>query len=85
MPWERPARGDDSTTGEPLRRIVPESGWYNPQSIAASVLLPAPFSPSNVCTSPGRTSKSTSSFASTPGKRFVMFRAESALGAAPPE
>src|SRR6266542_25853 len=37
-----------------------------------SVDFPAPFSPSSACTSPGRMSKSTWSFASTPGKRLVM-------------
>src|ERR687896_2120082 len=37
-----------------------------------SVLLPAPFSPRSACTSPRRTSRETSSFATTPGKRFVM-------------
>src|SRR6266498_1865320 len=39
-----------------------------------SVDLPAPFSPSNACTSPLRRSKSTWSFASTPGNRFVIPR-----------
>src|SRR3954454_4416665 len=39
-----------------------------------SVDLPAPFSPSSACTSPRRRSKSTASFARTPGKRFVMPR-----------
>src|SRR5919204_400334 len=39
-----------------------------------NVVLPAPFSPSSACTSPRRTSKSTWSFASTPGKRFVIPR-----------
>src|SRR3954468_20246407 len=37
-----------------------------------SVDFPAPFSPSSACTSPRRSSKSTWSFATTPGKRFVM-------------
>src|SRR5712692_1699504 len=37
-----------------------------------SVLLPAPFSPSSACTSPDAASKSTASFASTPGKRLVI-------------
>src|SRR5258708_39633281 len=40
----------------------------------SSVDLPAPFSPSSACTSPRRRSKSTWSFASTPGKRFVRPR-----------
>src|SRR4249919_3481919 len=39
-----------------------------------SVLLPAPFSPSSACTSPTAASKSTASFATTPGKRFVIPR-----------
>src|SRR5438552_18776989 len=43
-----------------------------------SVLFPAPFSPSSACTSPAAASKSTESFASTPGKRFVMPRIETA-------
>ena len=43
-----------------------------------SVLLPAPFSPSSACTSPAAASKSTPSFASTPGKRFVIPRIETA-------
>src|ERR1043166_3233947 len=37
-----------------------------------SVLLPAPFSPSRACTSPAAASKSTRSFARTPGKRLVI-------------
>src|SRR5512132_2138585 len=49
-----------------------------------SVLLPAAFSPSSVCTSPTRTSKSIRSLATTPGKRFVMPRI-STIGAAPAE
>src|SRR5581483_8999243 len=39
-----------------------------------SVDLPAPFSPRRACTSPSRRSKFTSSFAITPGKRFVIPR-----------
>ena len=42
-----------------------------------SVLLPAPFSPKSACTSPARTSKSTSSLATTPGNLFVMPRISS--------
>src|SRR5437016_1186907 len=49
-----------------------------------SVLLPAPFSPSRACTSPVAASKSTRSFASTPGKRFVIPRIRTAeAGGAP--
>src|ERR671936_318405 len=38
------------------------------------VVLPAPFSPRGACTSPRRTSKSTWSFARTPGNCFVIPR-----------
>src|SRR3989442_1478500 len=37
-----------------------------------SVVLPAPFSPRSACTSPTAASKSTPSFATTPGNRFVI-------------
>src|SRR5712692_8943399 len=47
-----------------------------------SVLFPAPFSPKSACTSPAAASKSTESFASTPGKRFVIPRMQTA-GEAP--
>src|SRR5215210_2859451 len=43
-----------------------------------SVVLPAPFSPSSACTSPTAASKSTRSFASTAGNRFVMPRSSTA-------
>src|ERR687883_118793 len=43
-----------------------------------SVLLPAPFSPRSACTSPSAASKSTWSFASTAGNRFVMPRSATA-------
>ena len=39
-----------------------------------SVVFPAPFSPSSACTSPTAASKSTPSFATTPGNRFVIPR-----------
>src|SRR6478736_7166315 len=45
-----------------------------------SVDLPAPFSPSSACTSPSATSKSTWSFATTPGNRFVIPRSSTAGG-----
>src|SRR6185312_13237585 len=45
-----------------------------------SVVLPAPFSPSRACTSPDAASKSTSSFATTAGKRFVIPRSATAGG-----
>src|SRR4051812_19708411 len=45
-----------------------------------SVDLPAPFSPSSAWTSPSAASKCTSSFATTPGNRLVMFRSSTAAG-----
>src|SRR6266568_2224344 len=45
--------------------------------------LPAPFSPISACTSPGRSSRETSSFATTPGKRFVMPSSTTKGGALP--
>src|SRR5437867_7427036 len=45
-----------------------------------SVDLPAPFSPSSACTSPSAASKSTPSFATTPGNRFVIPRSLTAAG-----
>src|SRR5215831_10524889 len=36
------------------------------------VVFPAPFSPSSACTSPAAASKVTPSFATTPGKLFVI-------------
>src|SRR5882672_3517041 len=38
------------------------------------VLLPAPFSPRSACTSPSAAPKSTRSFATTAGNRFVIPR-----------
>src|SRR6266566_9470875 len=43
-----------------------------------SVDLPAPFSPTSAWISPARTSRSTWSLATTPGKAFVMPRSSTA-------
>src|SRR6188474_2817765 len=43
-----------------------------------SVVLPAPFSPRRACTSPSAASKSTWSFATTAGNRFVIPRSATA-------
>src|SRR5881396_23762 len=43
-----------------------------------SVVFPAPFSPSSACTSPSAASKSTPSFATTRGNRFVIPRSTTA-------
>src|SRR5882724_264380 len=45
-----------------------------------SVVFPAPFSPSRACTSPSAASKSTWSFATTAGNRFVIPRKATAAG-----
>src|SRR5437879_9219451 len=44
------------------------------------VVLPAPFSPRRACTSPAAASKSTRSFATTAGYRFVIPRKATAAG-----
>src|SRR6266852_5623454 len=44
-----------------------------------SVVFPAPFSPRSACTSPAAASKSTWSFATTAGKRFVIPRSATAI------
>src|SRR4051794_36596785 len=49
-----------------------------------SVDLPAPFSPRSACTSPAATSKSTPSFATTPGKRLTIPRISTAGGGGAP-
>ena len=48
------------STGEPSKMIVPASGAVVPEATFIRVDLPAPFSPSRACTSPGRTSNETS-------------------------
>src|SRR5206468_12078312 len=45
---------------------------YIPQRSSVRVDLPAQFSPLSSCTSLGRSYREASSFATTPGKRFVM-------------
>ena len=46
---------------------------YAPDTIFISVDLPAPFSPTTAWTSPGMNWRLTSSRATTPGKRLLMF------------
>jgi len=48
-----------------------------------SVVLPAPFSPSRPCTSPARSTRSTASLATTPGKRLVMPRISTVIMRSP--
>src|SRR5438552_12974318 len=66
-------RGPWISTAWPSTRISPESLPSEPLRIFMSVDLPAPFSPSRTCTSPGATSRSTSSRATTPGKDLRTF------------
>src|ERR1019366_4732460 len=72
MPRSCAASGVSRALGRPPNSIVPASGLYAPERILSRVDLPAPFSPSRPCASPGATSSDTSSRASTPGKRLVM-------------
>ena len=51
----------------PSSRISPSSGRASPYRTFIRVVLPAPFSPSRAWISPGRTSRSMPSLATTPG------------------
>src|SRR6266511_5099642 len=84
MPCSRAARGESMRAGRPSTRISPASGRVMPERMMISVDLPAPFSPSRQWTSPRRRATETSSFASTPGKRFVMPTSSTAGAAVSP-
>src|SRR5574340_131564 len=58
--------------GAPSRKTSPASGCTTPAMILESVLLPAPFSPTSACTSPGSTEKLTPSSACVPSKCLLM-------------
>src|ERR1700733_7880783 len=73
------AEGEEISTGSPSIRISPASGLYRPYRTDISVDLPAPFSPSSACTSPGATSKSTGSVA-TPEPNFFVIPFSSRAG-----
>src|SRR6218665_2490428 len=73
MPFEVASRGLRITNGLPLSVIAPASWRYAPVNSFISVDLPAPFSPIRPTISFGLISMLTSSRASTPGKRLVMF------------
>src|SRR5438093_7323626 len=66
--------GDPNRTGSPSIRISPSSAWYRPYRMFMSVVFPAPFSPRSAWISPSSIVRSTWSFATTPGKRFVTPR-----------
>src|SRR5438067_9954841 len=56
----------------PAIRIDPASRGYTPLRIFISVLLPAPFSPTSACTSPGQAVKSTFWSTGVPPKDFEI-------------
>src|SRR5262249_16816367 len=62
--------------GCPLISIVPRSGCTDPASTFISVLLPAPFSPINACTSPCCKRRFTSFSASVGPKLLLMLLSE---------
>ena len=71
-PSSSATRGESIAVVTPSILIVPASGRTRPDRMPMSVDLPAPFSPSRQWTSPPRTVRLTSSFASTPGYRLVI-------------
>src|SRR5437016_3582315 len=90
MPASSASRGEWNSTGSPKSAMFPSSGRYSPVRMLDNVVLPAPFSPRSACTSPAAASKSTCSFATTAGNRFVIPRSATAGGggeacASPPE
>src|SRR5947209_10362789 len=72
MPRAWACVGERSSTTSPPTFITPASGWWIPARIFTSVLLPAPFSPTSACTSPGNRLKSTPRKACTPLKYLAI-------------
>src|SRR3990172_8082576 len=66
------AAGDETVTAEPETSIIPASIAIAPPRIFISVDFPAPFSPTRQWTSPGFSTRLTSSSAVTPGYFLVM-------------
>ncbi|MPN35663.1 hypothetical protein SDC9_183161 [bioreactor metagenome] len=66
IPFSIARRGLERMTGFPSISIVPASGRYIPARQFIRVVLPAPFSPRILWTSPLNSSKSTSLFAYEP-------------------
>ena len=82
MPSARAVAGLSPSIGRPSNSIVaPGSGRWTPLTTLMSVLLPQPFSPARQMTSPRRTSKRTSSSASTPPKRLDTCSSRSSTSA----
>lgn len=71
IPAARAIAGPCSVTSWPSIAIAPASGWYTPARIFTRVDLPAPFSPTRACTSPGYSSMDPSSSACTAPKDFA--------------
>src|SRR5713101_3954143 len=66
MPRAWACVGERSSITSPPTFTTPASGLWIPARIFTSVLLPAPFSPTSACTSPGNRRKSTPRKACTP-------------------
>ena len=66
--------GVSGRTSRPSINICPEVRATTPAMTLVRVDLPAPFSPTSVWISPGRSAKSMSSMAGTPAYFFVAFR-----------
>src|SRR3990172_4128942 len=73
------AAGEETRTEEPPTSIVPPSARITPVRILTRVLFPAPFAPSNACTSPGSTVRSADRSATTGPKNFERSRASRRL------
>src|SRR5438270_708585 len=72
MPSLRAAVGSFASTAWPATSIVPASGRWAPVMTLIRVDLPAPFSPTNACTSPASNSRCTPRSARTPPKDLWM-------------
>src|SRR5215472_10363930 len=77
MPASLAAAGLCKATGAPSMSSSPSSGWYTPASIFTMVDLPAPFSPSSACASPGYRSADPSTTARTAPNALAACRSES--------
>ena len=76
----RDARRAGPTRGTPSTAISPASGRTRPYATCIRVVLPAPFSPSSACSSPGVSVKSAPRSACTEPKRLRMPRSARAGG-----
>src|SRR2546430_2132963 len=71
------AGADSAVMSSPAKRTRPRSGKRLPASWLIRVVLPAPFGPMIAWVSPSRTSRSTSSLASSAPKLFLKPRTSS--------